>query len=223
MTAVDVITTQAVAANAGRWPEFAAAFRQAQAAFASLEESADDVAAEAAHDAFAPLYAELLAYPVHTHVQLAEKAALINLDCWNKAAAFDALSADLARLSASRVRTAWIAAVEAYKASGAAFYATRDDGDQPGGALLWEAHKAAWRDLVDTAAPDPEATAYKIAAYIDLAHTDEPGDAANNSDTLQRLLNETEIDGAFGVVRLLRDACLQAGIAHPITTMAADT
>lgn len=101
MTAVYIIMKHAAAAISGGWTEFAAAYREAYPVFTATEQHPDDEISEAAYDAFAPLYHILLAYPVRTVCQLAEKTALLNMECWDKAAAFDAVSADLQRLAAS--------------------------------------------------------------------------------------------------------------------------
>ena len=225
MTAADIIMKHAAAAIAGRWPEFAVAYGLAQAVFAEAEQSQDDDVTEAAHAAFAPLYFILLDYPARSHAELAEKAALLNIDCWDKAAAFDALSSDLSQLSVSPDRTAWTSAVETLETARTAFDAEVPAGLDANeiGQSRWDAYFTAWSHLIDLPAPDAEATAYKIRAYISLAHEEALGDSADNVETLQRLWGETAADSVFGILRLLRDACLQAGIDHPVTTMAADT
>ena len=119
---------------------------------------------------------------------------------------------------------AWTSAVETLETARTTFDAEVPAGPDANeiGQSRWDAYFTAWSHLIDLPAPDVEATAYKIRAYINLAHEEAADDSADNVETLQRLWGETAVDSAFGIVRLLRDACLQAGIDHPVTTMTND-
>lgn len=196
------------------WPAFASAYRVSLAAYeASIKDDDED---GAKHDAHKALYRMLLAYPVTTADQLAEKAELVGADCWDEGEALKVIAADALIVAHGRDVLAWRAAVATYEAARETYdplgSSMGPDGEEQ---ARWLSYSEAWRALIDCPAPDAAALAYKVAAYVDLAHAEVIGDSASNPDTLRRLLGDTALPGAFAIVRLMQDAFRQAGLSHP--------
>lgn len=72
-----------------------------------------------------------------------------------------------------------------------------------------------WQLLIDTPAPDAAATVFKLRAIINYGWNEEIGDTPDSAAFYQRHLNEKTQESAFPYVRLLQDACRQAGVDHP--------
>ena len=113
----------------------------------------------------------------------------------------------------------WSLALAAYEVARDAYKPSdgtiEDDNDLP----LWEAYNAAWERMIDTPAPDAVASLFKLRAVIAVEHCEVIGDGPDNPATLRRLYDGPSHDG-FSLVCLLRDACLQVGVAHPAITIA---
>lgn len=92
-------TDSAQAAILAPWPVFAAEYRAALNVYLDASNGTDDDVAEDANDKHGPRYLALIAYPVQTVEQLAEKAELIALDCWDESAAFKVVTADAKRIA----------------------------------------------------------------------------------------------------------------------------
>lgn len=211
-------TVATPAATLAPWHEFAATYRASLAAYeASINDDDED---DGRHDAQKLQWEALLAYPVTTPHQLAEKAELILADSWDAGAALGALAADALMVAHAPDGLAWRRAVAAYEAARDAY---SPDGLAEGTGsnteeeivALWEGYLDAWRDMIDCPAPDAAALAYKVAAYVDVAHAELIGDSANAPETLRRLLQDGSLPGTRSIVRFMQDAFRQAGLSHP--------
>jgi hypothetical protein len=213
MTTTDHNTVAAPTATLAPWHVFAADYRQGGASYEAR--ITDDDKDGATHDQHKVLYEALLSYPVTTPHQLAEKAELILLDCWDDGRALGILAADALIVAHGVDGRRWRAVVATYEAARAAYdptgpsAATEEETE-----ALWRVYQAAWSALIAEPAPDAAASAYKIAAYIDLAHAELIDDSASNPATLARMLADTALPGSFAVVRFLQDAVRQSGQSH---------
>lgn len=214
MTAQQHTTPADSAATLLPWHEFAAAYRISLAAYeASIKDDDED---DGRHDAQKLEWEALLAYPVTTPHQLAEKAELLMADSWDDGAALGALAADALIVAHGPDHREWAAVV-------AALEAARDAYDPLGPSVgteeeieaKWGSYIEAWHALIACPAPGAAALAYKVAAYIDLAHAELIGDSVTNPETLRRLLDDTSLPGSFALVRFMQDAFRQAGLSHP--------
>ncbi len=210
-TAPSTITSHA--ATPAPWPVFAADYRQRVHAYESdMTATGDDgEAQDALHDAHQPHYDALIAYPVQTVGDLAEKGELIALDCWDHGAAFAALTADAQRIAANPDRTAWAGAVAAYELAAAAAHAPNASDEDA------DAEGSAWIDLFGTTAPTAQAILYKLETVIEAGYCGTVGDSLHNPDTVHRLTNAR--DGVRGVELLMNlraDLQRLAGVSAPV-------
>lgn len=130
----------------------------------------------------------------------------IYLDLTGRAAAMSAAQAEW-----QRVVQVWEAAVAADQACEGT-----SDAEEEG---PYNAYCEAWRLLIDTPAPDAEATVYKLRTIINHGWEEEPSDTPDAPGFYQRVLNDTQQDSGFPYARLLQDACRQSGIDHPVLHM----
>lgn len=116
-------------------------------------------------------------------------------------------------------RAAWDAVVNRFEQAVSDLQATQSS-PPIGSDADWDAafnvYSDAWQDVIDTPAPDAEATVYKLRTMINHGCEEEATDTPDSVPFLQRLLNERAQDSAFPYVRLLQDACRQAGVSHPV-------
>lgn len=130
----------------------------------------------------------------------------IYLDLMERAASVSAAQAEW-----QRVVTVWEAATAAYEACEG-----KSDAEV---AEPFDAYSDAWQLLIDTPAPDAEATVYKLRTIINHGWQEDISDTPDAPAFYQRILNETQQDSGFPYARLLQDACRQSGIDHPIVRM----
>jgi hypothetical protein len=214
MTTTDHNTVPDPAATLLPWHEFAATYRALHATYvASIKDDDED---NARHDAQKLEWEALLAYPVTTAHQLAEKAELILADSWDEGAALGSLAADALMVAHGPGGRVWRKAVAAYEAQRDAYDPLGPTvGTEVEEQARWRSYSEAWQALITTPAPDAAALAYKVAAYVDLAHSEVIGDSSSNPDTLCRMLDDTGLPGSFAIVRFMQDAFRQAGLWHP--------
>lgn len=82
------------------WTAFATDYRRAVAQLrAGLGAAEGDNAVSLLNDRHHPLYNALLAYPVKSAEELAEKIELVAIDCWDEDSAFKAVAADAVRIA----------------------------------------------------------------------------------------------------------------------------
>lgn len=219
--------------------DFRASNEAFRSALAAASGQADDPATDAAADAIAQAADQMLSIPVSAPADIAEKvvayawmntltadlsdpASQLKIASGNNDAAKGLLAIYLdLRAKADAIeaeRAEWDHVVAVWETSLARLDATAHqpaEDDDPMWEAAFNAYSDAWQMLVDAPAPDAEASVYKLRTIINYGWNEELGDKPDAPAFYQRHLNEKAQDSAFPYVRLLQDACRQAGIDHP--------
>lgn len=228
MTNADNSTVAAPAANLAPWHTFAADYRTALASYEAR--ITDDDKDGATHDQHKALYASLLAYPVATPHQLAEKAELILLDCWDDGAALGVIAADaliIAHSDRSR-RAAWDTALSAYEAADAVLEAVTaaesgngaDTSDEWAGA--YRVRSDALEALLSTHAPDGAAMGVKAQLVLRQEYEGFNDESTEDAATVSQWLASSSWS-EHGFAAIYRDGVALSGGPRAIAEAAPDT
>ncbi len=227
MTITKYSTSTAPAANPAPWHSFAADYRASLASYEARIKGDDDDGAP--HEQHEPLYRALLAYPVTTPHQLAEKAELLIADCWDDGAALGVIAADtliVAHADQSR-RAPWDAALAAYEAADAALDAVTAAEEHNGEESTeeWGAAYGARADaltaLLDTRAPDGVAMGIKARLVLRQEHEGFIDENADDPATVSQWLASNSWD-EHGFAAIYQDGLALAGGASAIIDATAD-
>lgn len=230
-------TTTTTNAPATTWAEFAATYRNAVASYLEAIKVDESEAQDRANQAYTRAFSALLAYPVTTPAQLAEKIDLVwlvepspaDVEQIEQALKRDAAAAasfspvgrgrgrDLThdlisagcRVEASPALRVWMEREAAWVESVAAMRADPTD-------EALDAEAATWGLMMETEAPSLRALLMKLEAVL-ACHLSEAGTSLRSPEAIAALADDCNCMGPGPLLAMWRDLQRLTGVSEPIS------